>query len=415
MNTNLKNHLIEFSQGWESYINECMRVVDDNFRFYITKDHRVYKILKRTIVSELESLVDDRIYKVKSSVGQSSLTGIPWLSVMDKNVTDSTQEGFYISYLFSKNAKKLHLSIALGATQFENLYGKNNKTTKKINQAKIQFVKNFDRYAPAESFEEMDLLDEKDTNFVREFSSNMVRIANYYEGGSFFTKTYDLVNPDFEEDDIKNDLNRYINSYRKITNDPASEVLLGILDESVFEEADQKKQSNLNYELPKFNPITIKNDSKDKTKRKKGTSRPKKPSLPSKKVGDAGEKHVYEFEKNKLEKLGLNDLANLIVKQYEDLSYFPGYDIQSFDDKGNKIFIEVKSTKGKNKNFFEISENEINASKKYADSYYIYQVTSALTDPKISTVISNLYSYNDQDKVLIKPILYRVSFKSNRD
>ena len=77
--------------------------------------------------------------------------------------------------LFSKNAKKLHLSIALGATQFENLYGKNNKTTKKITQAKSQFVQNFNRYAPAESFESMDLLDEKDTNFIREFSSRTIK------------------------------------------------------------------------------------------------------------------------------------------------------------------------------------------------------------------------------------------------
>ena len=145
MKTNLKNHLIEFSQGWESYVNECMRLVDDSLRFYVTKDHRVYELLIKTVVSELQSLVDERIYKVKGSVGQSSLTGIPWLSVMDKNVTESTQEGFYISYLFSKNAKKLHLSIALGATQFEELYGANNKTTEKIIQAKRQFVQNFNR------------------------------------------------------------------------------------------------------------------------------------------------------------------------------------------------------------------------------------------------------------------------------
>ena len=195
-----------------------MRLVDDSLRFYVTKDHRVYEVLIREVVSEIQSLLDERIYKVKGSVGQSSLTGIPWLSVMDKHVTESTQEGFYISYLFSKNAKKLHLSIALGATQFEDLYGANNKTTDKIIQAKNQFVQNFNKHAPAENFEIMDLLDKKDTNFTREFSTTMTRIADYYEGGSFFTKTYDLVNPNFEEDDIVNDLSRYVESYRKIVN-----------------------------------------------------------------------------------------------------------------------------------------------------------------------------------------------------
>ena len=339
------------------------------------------------------------------------MTGIPWLSVMDKHVTESTQEGFYISYLFSKNAKKLHLSIALGATQFEDLYGANNKTTDKIIQAKNQFVQNFKRHAPEESFETMDLLDEKDTNFTREFSTTMTRIADYYEGGSFFTKSYDLVNPNFEEDDLVNDLARYVDSYRKIVNDPASSVLLDVLAESVFEETDQKKESDLNYELPEFNPIVFESQPKDTNKKRKTSSKPSKPSTPSKKVGDAGEKYVYEFEKNRLERLGLGDLAKKIVKQYEDLSFFPGYDIQSFDEQGNKIFIEVKSTKGKNKNYFEISDNEIKAAKELGDSYHIYQVTNALTDPKISTVISNLHNYEEQDKLKIEPMVYKVIFK----
>jgi len=409
MKTNLKNNLIEFSQGWEGYVNECMRLVDNSLRFYVTSDHRVYELLIKTVVSELQNLVDERIYKVKGSVGQSSLTGIPWLSVMDKHVTESTQEGFYISYLFSKNAKKLHLSIALGATQFEELYGANSNTTGKIIKAKNQFVQNFNKYAPTEHFEKMDLLDEQDTNFVREFSTTMVRIADYYEGGSFFTKTYDLVNPNFEEEDLVNDLNRYIDSYRQIVNDPSSSALLDVLDESVFEESDQKKNTNLNYELPAFNPLDI--ERTPKSKKVKGSSKPRKPSLPSKKVGDAGESYVFEYERNKLMKLGMDELAEQIVKQYENLSDFPGYDLQSFDEKGNKIFIEVKSTKGKNKNYFEISTNEINTAKELGESYYIYQVTSALTEPKISTVINNLHSYKDQDKVLIEPMMYRVTFK----
>jgi hypothetical protein len=257
----------------------------------------------------------------------------------------------------------------------------------------------------------MDLLDEKDTNFTREFSTTMTRIADYYEGGSFFTKSYDLVNPNFEEDDLVNDLARYVDSYRKIVNDPASSVLLDVLAESVFEETDQKKESDLNYELPQFNPIVLESQPKDTNKKRKTSSKPSKPSTPSKKVGDAGEKYVYEFEKNRLERLGLGDLAKKIVKQYEDLSFFPGYDIQSFDEQGNKIFIEVKSTKGKNKNYFEISDNEIKAAKELGDSYHIYQVTNALTDPKISTVISNLHNYEEQDKLKIEPMVYKVIFK----
>lgn len=408
--TNLKNHFLTFSRGWEEYIKDCINQSSGNSIYYIS-DHPIYRLFFENIVPELQGLVDKRLYLANASIGKSGLAGIPWLAVFDKEITQTTQEQFYISYLFSRNAKKLHLSIAIGATQFTDLYGDNNKTTKKISTAKDNFVNNFEKFAPAKEFEKMDLLAESDTDFIRKFSSSINRRADHYKAGSFFTKVYDLVNPDFDEDDIVNDLKNYIDCYRQIVLDPISSVLMETLDESVFEEIDKKKKIDLDYDLPKFNPVVIQSESKDKTKKKKGTSRPKKPSLPSKKVGDAGEKYVYEYEKNKLEKLGLKNLADLIVKQYEDLSFFPGYDIQSFDELGNKIFIEVKSTKGKNKSFFEISDNEIRAAKELGDSYYIYQVTSALTNPKISTVISNLHNYEDQDKVLIEPILHRVTFK----
>ena len=95
----------------------------------------------------------------------------------------------------------------------------------------------------------------------------MTRIADYYEGGSFFTKSYDLVNPNFEEDDLVNDLARYVDSYRKIVNDPASSVLLDVLAESVFEETDQKKESDLNYELPQFTPIVLESPPIDTNKK----------------------------------------------------------------------------------------------------------------------------------------------------
>ena len=75
-----------------------------------------------------------------------------------------------------------------------------------------------------------------------------------------------------------NDLARYVDSYRKIVNDPASSVLLDVLAESVFEETDQKKENDLNYELPEFNPIVLESQPKDISKKRKTSSKPSKPS-----------------------------------------------------------------------------------------------------------------------------------------
>ena len=298
MSTNLKKHFIDFYQGWEPYVNECKRVKNNSTKYVVTKHHKTYQVLKESIVSEMQSLTDKRIYKVKGSVGQTGLTGIPWLSVMDRQVTESTQEKFYISYLFSKNAKRLHLSIALEQPNSQIYMETITKQPTKF-FTKDLFVQNFNKYAPDENFETMDLLDNEDTSFIRKFSAQMIRTAKYYEGGSFFTKSYDLVEQNFDEDDLVNDLNRYIDSYRKIVNDPASSGLLDVLDESVFDETDQKKESDLNYELPDFNPIVIKSKSNDKTKKKRGTSQSRRPSIPSKKVGDAGEKYVLIMKKIK--------------------------------------------------------------------------------------------------------------------
>ena len=100
-NTNIKQHLVEFSQGWEGYIKDCRRVVNNSNKYYVKKDHRIYDLLINIIPKELSGLIEKRIYKVKGSVGQSSVTGIPWIAVMDREVTESTQDNFYISYLQS--------------------------------------------------------------------------------------------------------------------------------------------------------------------------------------------------------------------------------------------------------------------------------------------------------------------------
>jgi hypothetical protein len=369
----------------------------------------------KTIVVELQSIVDERLYKVKASLGQGALSGIPWLAVMDREITESTQSGCYISYLFSRNAKTLHLSIALGATQFTSLYGDNNKTTLKIKKAKEQFVNNFNKYSPSEIFDDMDLIDKDDNVFIRDFSAPMSKRADHYAAGCFFTKSYNLQNPAaFNEKDIVDDLHKYVESYRKIVLDPASSALLDILDETVYDEGDKEKVQDFNYDIPPFDPSIIEKTKKTKKgSNVKQSKKPFKPSTPSKKVGDAGERYVYDYEFNRLsKKMGRKDLADRIFKQHEDLSHYPGYDIQSFDDNGDEIFIEVKSTKNKHKEYFEISDNEIKAAKKLGNSYYIYQVTSALTKPRISTKIQNPIKYVNENRMSMEPLIYILKYKN---
>ena len=56
-------------------------------------------------------------YVIKGSVGQGGWTDVPWVAIMNKTVTTSTQRGYYIVYLFSDDMSKLYLTFAQGVTE----------------------------------------------------------------------------------------------------------------------------------------------------------------------------------------------------------------------------------------------------------------------------------------------------------
>ena len=79
------------------------------------------------------------------------------------------------------------------------------------------------------------------------------------------------------------------------------------------------------------------------------------------------------YEEEKLKKIGREDLIEKIkwISKEDDGT---GYDILSFDKNGKEIYIEVKTTEGKDDSIFYISANEINTMEKFKDSYFIYRV-----------------------------------------
>ena len=409
----LKNSLLNFSENWASYLENCEKINEKGKKIYSNDgDHEAHKIFINDLPKYFKNILDEKKYYIKSSLGEGNVAFIPWLCIMHRDVTISAREGFYIAYLFSRNSKKLYLSIGLGATQFSDLYGKSlNKCIPKIDEAKIKFTKVFQEYGPNNN-DRIDLFDAPDKEFIiKEFKSSTKFKVAAYEAGTCFTKSYNLDEKSLKEVNLENDFKEYIKAYEKIINANGIS-FVEELAESVFDVDKVKQLDDFNYEIPSFDPPRMERIEKGyNPKINKFNKASNHPQKPSKKVGDAGEKHVYKREYNYLKDIGRQDLAEKIVKQYEDKSSYPGYDIQSFDENGNKIFIEVKSTKSKKKDFFEISDNEIKAAKYYKDQFYIYQVVNALVDPKIDARIKNPISYIDQDRILLDPWIYKMKIK----
>jgi 5-methylcytosine-specific restriction protein A len=62
-------------------------------------------------------------YKIYGSVGTGNWAEIPWVAILDRDISTTTQKGYYIVYLFDKSLRHIYLSLGVGYMQFENEYG----------------------------------------------------------------------------------------------------------------------------------------------------------------------------------------------------------------------------------------------------------------------------------------------------
>ncbi|MED3892787.1 DUF3578 domain-containing protein [Peribacillus frigoritolerans] len=63
------------------------------------------------------SFLDEKNYSVAASAGKGNWATVPWISILNNEVTNSTQRGYYLVYLFSEDMKRLYLSFSQGVTE----------------------------------------------------------------------------------------------------------------------------------------------------------------------------------------------------------------------------------------------------------------------------------------------------------
>ena len=126
-------------------------------------------------------------------------------------------------------------------------------------------------------------------------------------------------------------------------------------------------------------------------------------------MGHAGEKLVFEYECERLNKAGRADLSAR-VRWHTQNCEFPGWEITSYDTNGNEMFIEVKSSAGKLISCVDLTVNEWEAACDAArqNSYYLYIVTEALSaTPRIER-LHNPASYVTGKMLSCEAIVYEL-------
>ena len=132
--------------------------------------------------------------------------------------------------------------------------------------------------------------------------------------------------------------------------------------------------------------------------------------IENKRLGDLGELWVMKYEREKLKRANKHNLIDKVKHTAKDEGDGTGFDIQSFDNSGNKIFIEVKTTKGNKNSTFFITRNELERSKIEKENYYLYR----LYDYHEQTDTANLLVIQGELTNLCEfPTVYKISLGDN--
>jgi hypothetical protein len=146
-------------------------------------------------------------YKVRSSGSGQTLPKVPWIAVLDPDVTKTAQSGLYVVYLYDVAIKHVYLSMNQGATAHRHHYVESRPIGVGIDAAALAEVK-------AETAAIRSLLDPalmKDTESDIHLGSTLY-LPRAYEAGNIAAIGYDLsaLPP---EPQLRDDLNRFLVLY----------------------------------------------------------------------------------------------------------------------------------------------------------------------------------------------------------
>ena len=102
----------------------------------------------------------------------------------------------------------------------------------------------------------------------------------------------------------------------------------------------------------------------------------------SRRVGALGEELVVDYERKRLRESGRHDLADNVQWVARDIGDGLGYDVQSFELSGDKLYIEVKATGLAAETPFYFSSAELDFARRHSQTYALYRVSQVDDSPQ---------------------------------
>lgn len=121
-------------------------------------------------------------------------------------------------------------------------------------------------------------------------------------------------------------------------------------------------------------------------------------------LGNRGELFVISYEQDRVSKFSKGYVERVVHAASAEGDGL-GYDIRSCNDKGEEIFIEVKTTTGVASTPFYLTRTELARSKKHSKQFYLYRVFNFNED----TGVGDIHIYHgDMTALCTDPVLYKV-------
>ena len=116
------------------------------------KDNSLAIFIREAFAKTVERIVfkNNSELKIKASAGAGNWANIPWLSIIDERITNSTQNGIYPVFVFRADGSGVYLSLNQGTTEPKNKLGKKGaeKQATKVKEylhEKIHSLQKFDQ------------------------------------------------------------------------------------------------------------------------------------------------------------------------------------------------------------------------------------------------------------------------------
>lgn len=381
--------LIEkIAAGWPAYLAKVR----------VQRNDPVYTMVTRQFPQTLQTYVEDfENIVVEGSTGAGNITAAPWIALFDRRLTISATKGYYVVYLFSVDLSAVTLSLAFGTTQFEKQFGGVSAAFPRMRIAATRLQEMFSHLMPKGLWR----------GTVDLAATAQQRLHYAYQEATILSCPAYRIGALPEEAHLVADLRELVQVYTAIVSDPLEATVERLVEAAVVP-ADHVDR----IDVRDFTPRS------PRKHRGLGSSigRYRRYNPESRKVGDAGERAVINHERNRLAKLGRQDLADRVRWHAQEQEYV-GWDITPFDDDGDEIFIEVKSSIGESISSVDLTANEWEAACKVArrDRYYVYLVTNALSSRPSIERLRNPASYVDNGRLTCEAIVYELQLSRRKD